>query len=300
MSGAWPWPAEARRRPRGREVTGATGWRDEHVRRRDSMKACYLPGERAFLRFIEIPGGDPPLVWLHGWQCSSTGELLPAAVQDPLRGRRSLMVDFLGHGLSDRPPDFAYTLEEHARTIVALIDTLGLHECGLVGHSMGGAIAVLVATARANIVSLLIAAEPSIDGGGGAPLGGQAEDEFVARGFSELLDAQAAEAEAQPNGWRAAHLGMTRLVDPRALYREAVSLERGTNPSVRRLLASLQMPRWYLQGELSDPEPGLQHDVQEMGVGWKLVPKAGHPMGVQNPLGMAQTISEILRTSWSK
>ena len=60
------------------------------------------------------------------------------------------------------------------------------------------------------------------------------------------------------------------------------------------------MPRWYLQGELSDPEPGLQHDIQEMGVGWKLVPNAGHPMGVQNPPGMAQTISEVLRTSWAK
>jgi pimeloyl-ACP methyl ester carboxylesterase len=211
------------------------------------------------------------------------------------------LVDFFGHGLSDRPPDFAYTLEEHARTIVALIDTLGVSECGLVGHSMGGAVAVLVATARPNTVALLIMAEPSIDGGGGEPLAGQTEDEFVALGFSELLDAQAAEAEAQPRGWRAAHLGMTRLVEPRALHREAVSHERGTNPSVRWLLANLQMPRWYLHGELTEPEAGLQHDLLEMGVRWKVVPKAGHPMGVQNPLGVAQTVSEILLlASWSK
>ena len=89
------------------------------------MRAVHLPAEQAFLRYVEIPGDDPPLLWLHGWQCSSTAELMPAAVQPALRGRRSLMIDFLGHGYSDRPADFGYTVEDHARTIVALIDALG-------------------------------------------------------------------------------------------------------------------------------------------------------------------------------
>jgi len=62
------------------------------------MKAVYLPDDGAFLRYVEIQGADPPPLWLHGRQCSSTGELMPAAVRAPLRGRRSLLVDFLGHG----------------------------------------------------------------------------------------------------------------------------------------------------------------------------------------------------------
>src|SRR4030095_3312069 len=60
------------------------------------VKALYLAEDRVSPRYIEIPGDDPPWLWLHGWQCSSTGELLPAAVQPPLRGRRSLLIDFLG------------------------------------------------------------------------------------------------------------------------------------------------------------------------------------------------------------
>ncbi len=164
------------------------------------MKAVYLPNDRAFLRYIEIPGEDPPLLWLHSWQCSSTGELMPAAVREPLRGRRSLLVDFLGHGYSDKPLDFGYRLEDHARTIVALIDTLSLRGCGLVGHSMGGGVAVRVAAARASIVSLLVMAEGHIDDDDEAPLGGQTEDQFVERGFRELLEAQSMEAEAQPGG----------------------------------------------------------------------------------------------------
>jgi len=262
------------------------------------VKAFYLAPDRAFLRYVEVPGKDPPLLWLHGWQCSSTGELMATAVHAPLRGRRSLLIDFLGHGYSDRPLDFAYTREAHARSIVELIDGLGLVECGVVGHSMGGAVAVHVAAARPGVVSLLVMAEASIDPGGDQPFGGQPEDEFVERGFSELLEAQSFEAIANPEGIRAAHIGISRLVDPHALHREGISLERGTTPSVRSLLGKLEMPRWYLQGEFSDPEPNLERDLTAMGVSWRVVPKTGHPMGIQNPEGLAQAVAESVTASW--
>jgi pimeloyl-ACP methyl ester carboxylesterase len=227
------------------------------------MKPVYLPEHRAFLRYIDIPGADPPLVWLHGWQCSSTAELLPTAVQLPLRGRRSLLVDFLGHGYSDRPTEFAYGLEDHAGTIVAFIDALGLDECGLVGHSMGGGVAVHVAAARPSVVSLVIMAEAALDGHGEPVFDGQTEDQFVEQGFRELVDAQADDAQAEHDSVPAAHLGMTQLLDPRAIYREDVSMRDGTDPSVRSLLRDLQMPRWYLLGELSDPEPVMRRDLAD-------------------------------------
>jgi pimeloyl-ACP methyl ester carboxylesterase len=261
------------------------------------VKAIYLTGDRAFVRYLEIPGEDPPLLWLHGWQCSSSGELLPAAVQPSLRGRRSVLIDFLGHGYSDKPTDFAYTLEAHAETIVALIDDQGIADCGLVGHSMGGTVAALVAAARPSIVSLLVMAESSIDADRDDPFEGQSEAEFVDRGMGELVARQSSEAEANPTGLRAAHLGMTRLLEPRATYRESRSMIAGTNPSVRVLLGRLGMPRWYLNGELSDAD-GLEADLASIGVGWKVVPATGHPMGLQNPEGFAQTIADVMATSW--
>ena len=201
------------------------------TRGRIVMKAVRLPDQRAFIRYLEVPGEDPPLIWLHGWQCASTGELMPAAVQAPLRGRRSLLVDLLGHGYSDKPLDFGYGLEDHARTIVALIDALGLRECGLVGHSMGGAIAILVAAARPKVVSLLVLAEANVGPEGDDGMDGQTEDQFVEVGFPALVAAQAAEAAAAPDGIRAVHAEMTRLIEPRAIYREAVSMETETDPT---------------------------------------------------------------------
>jgi hypothetical protein len=58
------------------------------------------------------------------------------------------------------------------------------------------------------------------------------------------------------------------------------------------------MPRWYLQGELSDPEPDLQHNLAAIGVGWKIVPKTAHAMGIQNPVGLAQAVAEAVAGSW--
>ncbi len=264
------------------------------------MKAVYLAADAAFLRYIELPGEGPPLIWLHGWQCSSTGELLPAAVQPTLQGRRSLLVDFIGHGYSDRPLEFGYRLEDHARTVVALIDATEFRECGLIGHSMGGGVAILVAAARPSVVSLLVMAEGNIGPAADDRFGGLTEEQFVDNGFRELLDGQAKEAEAQPEGLRAAHLGMTRLLEPRAIYREAVAMERETEPSLRSLLAGLEIPRWYLNGELSGPEPELELELASMGVGWRVVPQTGHPMGLQNPSGLAETVAEIVATSWQR
>jgi pimeloyl-ACP methyl ester carboxylesterase len=263
------------------------------------MKAVHLPKDRAFLRYVEVPGADPPLIWLHGWQCSSTGELMTAAVQVPLQGRRSLLVDFLGHGYSDKPLDFAYGLEDHARTIVALIDSLGISECGLVGHSMGGGVAILVAAARPAVVSLLVMAEGDLGPEGDSVMDGQTEDQFVERGFPDQLADQSKEAEAHPDSLGATHLGITRLVEPRAIHREAGSMERDTDPSLRSLLAGMDIPRWYLNGALSDPYPETDRELAAMGVGLKTVPLTGHPMGLQNPEGLAQAVAEVIPATWS-
>jgi pimeloyl-ACP methyl ester carboxylesterase len=165
------------------------------------MRAIAVEDGQASIRYVEVPGADPPLVWIHGLICSSTGELMPAAVQPPLRGRRSLLVDLLGYGYSDKPDAFSYTLEDHAETVVKLLEALDLDRCALIGHSMGGMVATLVAAARPAAVGALVLAEPGIDPGGTlAPgIAEQTEDDFVERGFTEFLTGMRT-AAAEPEG----------------------------------------------------------------------------------------------------
>jgi pimeloyl-ACP methyl ester carboxylesterase len=268
------------------------------------MKAVFLPAHQSFLRYAEIPGSGPPLLWLHGWQCTSTGELLETAVQPQLAGRRCLLIDFLGHGYSDRPESFTYTLQDHAATIVTLIDTLGLTECGIVGHSMGASIGISVASARPDVVSLLVLAEggpdisdPAPEGGG--MLEGQSEADFNRTGYSELLADLSKSAVSDQAGVAAVHLGITRLVDPRAIHREAASMDSCDDLELAELLVGLEMPRWYLHGELSEPEPEYEKFLAESGIGFRIVPGVGHPMGIQNPAGFAATVADVVAHAWT-
>ena len=150
------------------------------------------------------------------------------------------------------------------------------------------------------IVSLLVMAEGNIAPEGDDGLDGQSEGQFVERGFGDLLGRQEQEAVANPDGLRASHVGITRLVEPRAIYREAVSMEVETTPPLRSVLAGLDIPRWYLLGGLSDPEPQLEQEMAAIGVGWKVVPDTGHAMGLQNPLGLAQAVAEALPAAWAR
>jgi hypothetical protein len=51
-------------------------------------------------------------------------------------------------------------------------------------------------------------------------------------------------------------------------------------------------------GDPSDPLPEFEQELAAPGVGWKVVPKTGHPMGPQNPVGFAQTVAVVLPASW--
>jgi pimeloyl-ACP methyl ester carboxylesterase len=182
-----------------------------------------------------------------------------------LAGRRSVLVDLLGHGYSDRPHGFAYTLVEHARTVVELIDGLGIEECALVGHSMGGEIAIRVAATRPEVVSTLVMAEGTVDPHGEEVFDGQSEEQFVAQGFAELVASQRNSADADPAGIPAVHLGITQILEPRAVYRSDVSMRDGHDPSAPSLLASVSVERWYLEGELSEREPEFEAGLRELG-----------------------------------
>ena len=259
------------------------------------MRAHLVHDQQAFLRYVDVPGADPPILWIHGWQCSSTGELSAASVQQCLAGRRSLLVDLLGHGYSDRPADFGYTLPEHARTVVDLIDALGVAACTVVGHSMGADIGIHVARLRPGVVKSLVMAEGNF---GPRPVrddvGGLSEQEFVAHGYDALLARQAAAASGDPDGIAARHLGITRSWDARALHREDVSMASDDAAPPARLSEARAT---YLVGELSDPDPDIDAQLRAYGVPQVVVPDTAHAMGLQNPAGLARAVADAVTTT---
>lgn len=261
------------------------------------MQSLYLEDIGAFLRYADLPGDGPPIVWLHGVVCSSTAELLPVATQPPLRARRSLLVDFLGYGYSDRPAKFDYTVEDHARTVLSLLDTMGIDQCHVVGHSLGGVVGAVAATQRPDVIMSLVMAEANLDPGPGGisgPITEQTEDEFVDRGLPQLIERHEVSALEEPDGISARHLGMFRMLSGVGVHRTATSLVAGTEPPVRELLKSLTIPRTFVNGANSDQAVSPQEDLIKVGVRWETIPESGHAMGLQNPSGFADVVAGSL------
>ena len=112
------------------------------------MSACEaaIPaawGELAGLR-LERSGG-PRVIALHGWldNAASFAPLLPHLSELDL-----LLLDLPGHGRSAHLPSGAeYGLTTHVHAVLDAADALGWERFTLLGHSMGAAIATLVAAA---------------------------------------------------------------------------------------------------------------------------------------------------------
>ncbi|PXX65339.1 pimeloyl-ACP methyl ester carboxylesterase [Nocardia tenerifensis] len=100
-------------------------------------------------------GAGPTLVFLHYW--GGTARTWQP-VLDRLPGRATLTLDARGWGRSRELPG-PYSLEQLARDTRDVIAAAGVTDYVLVGHSMGGKVAQLVAAARpAGLVELVLVA----------------------------------------------------------------------------------------------------------------------------------------------
>jgi pimeloyl-ACP methyl ester carboxylesterase len=95
-----------------------------------------VAGRRLYVQ--ERPGDGPLLVFLHGFPSSSYDW---RDVADALPGRRMLMFDFLGFGLSDKPRDHVYSLAWQADAVEELVARTGAERVVLVAHDMGTSVA---------------------------------------------------------------------------------------------------------------------------------------------------------------
>lgn len=71
-------------------------------------------------------------------------------------------IDLPGFGRSGPAPDGDYSLRAHARTVVAFLERTGGRPVHLVGNSMGGAVSILVASRRPDLVRTLTLISPAV------------------------------------------------------------------------------------------------------------------------------------------
>lgn len=259
------------------------------------------------------PTGAPPLLALHGWldNAASFVPLMPH-----LAGFDLVALDLPGHGHSfHRPPHAEYGLTDYLADIDAALDTLGWPRCRLLGHSLGGALATLIAAAapeRIERLALIEALGPLAAAPGSAvPRLREALADRRAfagkrlRVFPDLITAVRARMQANALSEPVARLLVERSVapveggfawrsDPRL---RLASATRATEATIREWIAGIDCPTLVIAAEQAPPyfTPALREArVAGLRDGRCVVVPGGHHLHMEDPAPVAAVLLPFL------
>src|SRR5215216_7334016 len=112
----------------------------------------YLELEGDWIRY-SVTGGGPPVVLVHGWLSSSRiWDLLVARLA---RNFTVYTLDLSGFGDSDKPIS-GYGVRNGSRLLYAFCAHFGLTHAAVIGHDLGGAMAVKLAADHPDVVGRLV------------------------------------------------------------------------------------------------------------------------------------------------
>lgn len=237
------------------------------------------------VRWAGLPGPSRPIVYVHGLGAAALPHFLHIATHPLLSDRQAMFVDLPGFGYSDRPATFDYSLAGHAGAVAAVIDSVADTRVDVVGHSLGGSVAIVLAHERPDLVDRLVVVEPNLlpwDGTTSVEIAQQEEHAFVTGGMARLV----ASIDAS---WAATF----RLAEALAVHRTAVGLCRGSNPTMAEMLTAIACPRALVWGERT-PLPAVVDDLLANGVVLRSIADSGHVPMFDAPAAFAEALADLL------
>lgn len=266
----------------------------------------------------DYAGGDGearlPVICLHGLTRNSK-DFADIAPRIAATGRRVIVPDVRGRGLSARDPDPAnYQPKTYARDVLGLMDGLGVGRAIFLGTSMGGLVTMVIAAARSKAVAAAILNDvgPEIAPGGVTRIMGYTGKNPAVRNWDEAADYLrringAAHPDFAERDWRA--MAERTFRDgpdgPELDYDPMISSALSTPGRMIALVAGLlfrrlarRRPALLLRGELSDVITAdisgrMQRAAPSLQV--VVVPGVGHAPTLDEPVAV-DAIAQFLRT----
>jgi pimeloyl-ACP methyl ester carboxylesterase len=253
-------------------------------------------------RSREADGHGNPVVFVHGLLASSATwqeVLAPASA-----GRPAIAVDLPGFGFSDRPWPFDYSVAGERRALESFLDARGIGRAVLVGSSLGGATAMLLAAERPERVEALVLVAPATPEGRipwtiavlRAPLAGElvmalAARPFIAWGLRHRLYARSSRVTAQAidDAWLPLTVPGTR--------RAALAAIRSDPRAYRGIEARIRVPTLVVWGERDRLLPAAESErlaSRIAGARLAFIPDAGHLPQRERPQAFAAAVSAFL------
>lgn len=244
---------------------------------------------------------SPVLLLIHGLGCSLR---YWACVFDAreFANYRILALDLPGFGMSDKPDSYDYKLSSQADLALAFVDALQVQQFLLVGHSMGGAIAILLALKYPDRVKHLVVIEPNLrahDAQLSREMVKYRESEFIQR-YQEFQSIAIDTVKHWFVGFRQRNLDdyIIELLKttPVSMYRSAQSLIRTTrDETFLTQFQQLTIPKkHFLIGEETLKIRRIPSDFAANNIQTVIVPGVGHMMMVDNPAIFNETLATAL------
>ncbi len=112
----------------------------------------YLELEGRWIRY-RVDGGGPPVLLVHGWL--SSGEIWTRLADQLSRRFTVYSLDLTGFGESDKPAS-GYGIRYGSRLLYAFCAHFGLTRTAVIGHDIGGTMAVKLAADHQDVVGRLV------------------------------------------------------------------------------------------------------------------------------------------------
>ena len=251
-------------------------------------------------------GAGPALLLLHGFAGRSA---IWAPFEPAFRARhRTIAVDLLGHGGSDRPSDPArHAVERQAADLAALLERVGAVPAAVVGYSFGARIALRLALDHPATVERLLLESPSA--GVPDPAARAARREADER-WATLIETGGIEAFA--DAWEAQPLFASRHRlpdDERRRWREIVVANRpgalaaslrgagqGAMEPLLERLPQIRQPTLVVAGALDEVGLGRAREIAGRlpNARLEIVPDAGHAPHLEAPVTFRRVVVEFL------
>jgi pimeloyl-ACP methyl ester carboxylesterase len=247
------------------------------------------------IQYRRTGGGQRSLVLLHG--LTADGACWTALAHALEQEYDVIMPDARGHGGSS-VPDHGYRYEDHANDVLGLIDSLRLSSPVLLGHSMGGMTAALVASRSPKRLGGLILADPTFlsakrqrevcDSDAG-----DQHRRMLGKSLEDLVaDLQSRHPNRSPD--TIGQIARARLQTSMAAF----DVLTPPNPDYRQLVRAIDVPTLLVladKGVVSSVVAGeLQRLNPELQVG--RIPEAGHGLHYDQPERFAAVVGSFMRS----
>jgi pimeloyl-ACP methyl ester carboxylesterase len=251
-------------------------------------------GEQLQIAYFIRPGKRETILYLHGLGCSKD-DFLGATSTDELQAYTVTALDFPGCGNSPYPENMALGIDDLVEITNTFVSRLSLADRVIIGHSMGGLVALLSLERYGHRVRGFINVEGNL----------ASEDCFISRKITQYSLSEFREtgfqhlkstlSQSENKGFQHYIKTLGRYSSPKAIYDYSPSLvDYSDNGSLIQRFTQLRIPKIFIYGSENKSLSYLPQ-LKEKGCELVEIPESNHFPFTDNPRDYYRVISTFLK-----